>query len=181
MSPRKSVEKELSKEQILNAARNLFSAKGFQEVSMRDIAKELGCSHGAIYYHFKNKIELFNQLLQAGFNLLDSIMESIVSDEHSLKDILLGFVDFGFKYPHHYEIMFITKEDAFLLHSAPLDSYKRFEDEVMKFNVISSEVYFIFVSLHGFVSYHLRSEQFLDRGMTIAEQFVDFLIKNIQI
>src|SRR5690606_36772593 len=120
-------------------------------------------------------------LVQAGFNLLDSTMESIVRNEHSLQDILLGLVDFSCKYPHHDGIMFIRKEDAVLLHSAPIDSYTRFADEVKKFNVIPPEVYFIFVALHGFVSYHLRSEQFINRGMSIAEQYVDFLIKNVQI
>lgn len=179
MAPRKKVDNELSSEQILNVAREMFSSRGFQDVSMRDIAKELKCSPGAIYYHFKNKTDLFNGLLQSGFQLLNSRITNIVNKEHSLEDILMGFTDFGFTYPNHYEIMFITKENAFLEHPAPLESYKRFEVEVSKFNVPESDIYFLFVSLHGFISYHLRSEPFFNRGMTIAKPFVQFLLKKL--
>ena len=65
MSPRKSVEQELTRDmRIMDAARDLFVEKGYQHVSMRHIAKELKYSHGAIYYnHFQNKEELFYAIL----------------------------------------------------------------------------------------------------------------------
>ena len=58
MSPRKAVKQELTREMIMNVARNLFVQQGYQHTSMRKIATELGYSHGSIYYHFKNKAEL---------------------------------------------------------------------------------------------------------------------------
>lgn len=64
MSPRKSGHPELTREMIMDAARDLFVQKGYQHVSMRQIAKELNYSHGAIYYHFKNKAELFYALVE---------------------------------------------------------------------------------------------------------------------
>lgn len=174
------MEQELSKGQILHAASDLFFEKGYREVSMRDIARQLGCSHGAIYYHFKNKVDLFNELLQAGFELLNTTMSEIVEKEHKLEDLLISFLEFGFKYPNHYEIMFITRVDAFLEHPAPVESYQRFLNEVSKFNISPSDTYSIFVSLHGFISYHLRSKPFFDRGKELAKQHVEFLTKRVQ-
>ncbi|WP_054706509.1 TetR/AcrR family transcriptional regulator [Bacillus sp. JCM 19041] len=54
MSPRKSSQ-ELTKEMIVKEADEQFKQKGFQHVSMRGIAKQLGCSHGALYYHLRTK------------------------------------------------------------------------------------------------------------------------------
>ncbi|MBE1554957.1 AcrR family transcriptional regulator [Filibacter limicola] len=59
MPSHKSASQELTKGMIVQNARTLFVEKGFQGVSMRSIAKEVGCTHGALYYHFKNKAELF--------------------------------------------------------------------------------------------------------------------------
>ncbi|EAO53817.1 Transcriptional regulator, TetR family [Bacillus thuringiensis serovar israelensis ATCC 35646] len=55
MSPRKAVKQELTREMIMNVARELFIAQGYQHTSMRKIATELGYSHGSIYYHFKKQ------------------------------------------------------------------------------------------------------------------------------
>ena len=58
MSPRKPASQELTREMIIQEAQTQFERNEFQKVSMRNIAKKLGCTHGAIYYHFKNKAEL---------------------------------------------------------------------------------------------------------------------------
>jgi AcrR family transcriptional regulator len=42
-------------EKILLKAIELYNAKGFANISSRDIAKELGISHGNLEYHYKNK------------------------------------------------------------------------------------------------------------------------------
>ncbi len=49
-----------TRQQILNAAIWEFSARGVASTSLTDIANAAGVSRGAIYWHFKNKVELFN-------------------------------------------------------------------------------------------------------------------------
>lgn len=63
MSPPKTSSQELSREMNIHEARIKLVENNFHQVSMRSIAKELNCSHGAIYYHFKNKVELFYVVL----------------------------------------------------------------------------------------------------------------------
>ncbi|GAA3328082.1 hypothetical protein GCM10020331_070620 [Ectobacillus funiculus] len=95
----KSVQQELTREMIMDAARDLFVQNGYGHVSMRQIAKELGYSHGAIYYHFTNKAELFYAMVQEHFHMLDhilaNIMEQDLEQHEKLKQVLLGFIEFG--------------------------------------------------------------------------------------
>lgn len=61
MAPRRIVLEELSREKILFTAAEMFVKEGYKVVSMRKIALALGYSHGAIYYHFKDKAELIQK------------------------------------------------------------------------------------------------------------------------
>jgi AcrR family transcriptional regulator len=52
------------KDTILRAAAKLFSEKGFRESSMAELSKLTGAAEGTIFYHFKNKEELFVAILE---------------------------------------------------------------------------------------------------------------------
>src|SRR5471030_1487404 len=54
-----------TRQQILNAAIREFSARGVASTSLTDIANAAGVTRGAIYWHFKNKVELFNAIWEA--------------------------------------------------------------------------------------------------------------------
>jgi len=47
------------KQHLLESAIRVFSVKGFDDASMREIAAEAGLTTGAIYHHYKNKDDLF--------------------------------------------------------------------------------------------------------------------------
>lgn len=55
---RKEREKERRQQQIIVAAKRIFSEKGFNKATMEEIAKEAELSPGTIYLYFKNKEEL---------------------------------------------------------------------------------------------------------------------------
>ena len=59
---RKEREKERRRQQIMVAARRVFSNKSFNKATMEDIAREAELSPGTIYLYFKNKEELFASL-----------------------------------------------------------------------------------------------------------------------
>ena len=52
------------KDIILGAAAKLFSEKGFRETSMAELSKLTGAAEGTIFYHFRNKEELFVAILE---------------------------------------------------------------------------------------------------------------------
>ncbi len=49
---------------ILDTSAKLFNEHGYSEVSIRDIAQACGMTNAALYYHFKNKEDLFLAMLQ---------------------------------------------------------------------------------------------------------------------
>src|SRR5688572_15621165 len=48
---------------ILDAAERIFSERGVSHTSLEDIAKAAGVTRGAIYWHFRNKSELFTAMV----------------------------------------------------------------------------------------------------------------------
>ena len=59
---RKERERERRRQQIIVAAKRIFSNKGFNKATMEDIAKEAELSPGTLYLYFKNKDELYASL-----------------------------------------------------------------------------------------------------------------------
>ena len=59
---RKRREREQRRQQIMNAARKVFSINGFMKTTMEDIAREAELSPGTLYLYFKNKDELYASL-----------------------------------------------------------------------------------------------------------------------
>lgn len=46
-------------QQILDIAEELFSLRGFSDVSLSDVAQAAGVTRGAVYHHFRNKVGVF--------------------------------------------------------------------------------------------------------------------------
>jgi len=59
---RKERERGRRRQQIMIAAKRVFSEKSFNKATMEDIAREAELSPGTIYLYFKNKDELFASL-----------------------------------------------------------------------------------------------------------------------
>lgn len=189
MAARKAVAQELTKAIILDAARELFYQKGYQQVSMRQIARELGYSHGAIYYHFKNKAELFSALVAQDFAHLDQRLAAILAEEgveprQKLENILLGFIHFGLTQKSHYEIMFMVKDEEVksYLEQAPNDSYQRFAEALQALGgmrVTPQIAWSIFLSLHGFVAHYIYTEQSYHDMEYLAKTHVQFILRGL--
>jgi AcrR family transcriptional regulator len=59
---RKQRERERRRQQIIVAAKRVFSEKGYSKSTMEDIAREAELSPGTLYLYFKNKDELYASL-----------------------------------------------------------------------------------------------------------------------
>src|SRR5437764_8341723 len=67
---RQERDRESVRRAILDAARDLFVAEGFQNVSIRKIAERIEYSPAAIYGYFPSKDDIFFALAEEGFRLL---------------------------------------------------------------------------------------------------------------
>ncbi|MBA3774549.1 MAG: TetR family transcriptional regulator [Ramlibacter sp.] len=63
--PRNSKEEALAtRSRLLDAAERVFQDKGMSGTSLADIAAAAGTTRGAIYWHFRNKADLFNAMIE---------------------------------------------------------------------------------------------------------------------
>ena len=56
-----------TKERIIDQALDLFSRKGYDGVSVRDISGAVGIKESSLYNHFKNKQDIFDTIVEEGF------------------------------------------------------------------------------------------------------------------
>ncbi len=89
------------KEEILKIASREFAKYGFTGVSMDAIAKKAGISKAAIYYHFKNKASLFEEVVMPKVQkLIDEIYSFEDKDpKEELKHYIASYAKIFRKYP----------------------------------------------------------------------------------
>ena len=69
---------------LLDAAERLFQAKGVSRTSLNDIALRAGTTRGAIYWHFKDKADLFNAMMARVTLPLENAFQQASADEDPL-------------------------------------------------------------------------------------------------
>ena len=92
MSPRPNVTDE-RKSQIINAAEDVFTKKGFAEARMDDIAEETGLSKGTLYNYFKSKDDLIIAILDRIFQREFRVFGEMDYSEKSATETISIFVD----------------------------------------------------------------------------------------
>uniref|UniRef100_A0A7C1FHP3 TetR/AcrR family transcriptional regulator n=1 Tax=Caldilinea aerophila TaxID=133453 RepID=A0A7C1FHP3_9CHLR len=81
-----------SREMILQAAQRLFVERGYPGISMRKIADAVGVTKAALYYHFRDKEQLFLALLENVLEELSTLIEASRSEGGSCRRQLEMFV-----------------------------------------------------------------------------------------
>jgi AcrR family transcriptional regulator len=90
---RKEREFQARRQEILAAATRLFANQGYHGTSMSEIAREAEFSTGSLYNFFRNKEELYFELLQEKISLLETRVYSALEGPAGVLDKLGTFVD----------------------------------------------------------------------------------------
>ena len=109
---RQERERESIRAAILEAARDLFVAEGYRNVSIRKIAERIEYSPAAIYSYFESKDDIFFALAEEGFRLLYAMGQSatVGPDPLSrLKAQLRGFYGFSAEHQELFALMFLDR------------------------------------------------------------------------
>ena len=110
---RRAREKELLRQQILSAARELFVGEGYENVSMRKIANKIEYSPTTIYLHFKDKADLLDSVCQETLlnllNTLEELKRDMSDPIETLRKSGQAYVEFGLKYPQDYKLTFVIR------------------------------------------------------------------------
>lgn len=105
IAARRELEKEKRRNDILNAAEKLFFSKGYENVSLKDIAKEVNLGRSTLYLYFENKEELFFAIVLQGTIIMSTIIKNEVKGKKTCVEKLAafknGYYEFANKYPDY--------------------------------------------------------------------------------
>jgi TetR/AcrR family transcriptional regulator, transcriptional repressor for nem operon len=97
----------MSKIEIIKKIEDLFFEKSFKEVSMQDIANDLGMKKASLYYYFPSKDILILEVLESSFNIyLEFINKTIeIWTNENFKELLKKFLYFPEKNKNIFSII----------------------------------------------------------------------------
>jgi AcrR family transcriptional regulator len=197
IAERRARHKTSLRQEILDAARQMFAEDGYDRVSMRRLAERIEYSPTAIYLHFEDKDDLFKAVCEETFRKLVVRLEKqrrqLAGDPLTcLKAGLREYIEFGLKHPEHYIVTF--------MHRARRESLEDFEGSAGQeaFGYLSQAVadcvaagllrpmppavtaQVLWVSVHGLVSLLVakRAFPFVPKSVLIDEQ-LETLIKGL--
>ena len=150
-----------TKAKILKNARILFSKQGYDATTIDNIAAESGINKALVYYYFKNKSELYSDVMSG---LFDAMYNTIVEGKKDCKNavdelevFINSYASYAYKNPyfpalllrelsdsgaHLPEIMFVSMRRVFLLLS---DILKRGEEEKVFRSSLAMIVHFMII------------------------------------
>ncbi len=108
---RRAREKQELRQEILDAARDLFVREGFENVSMRKIAEKIEYSPTTIYLYFEDKSDLLDCICEETFAKLDRKLTALGASSSNpldgLRRGLRAYIEFGLKHPNDYRVSFL--------------------------------------------------------------------------
>ncbi len=111
---------------ILDYTRHLLVEEGYNNLSMRKIARGVGCSATSIYLHFENKDALFHALIDEGFARLNDVLQEVAAAHDDplgrLDALSRRYVHFGLDNPELYEVMFLLHPERMARY--PAEKYR---------------------------------------------------------
>ena len=94
---------------ILETSAKLFGEKGYKGVSIRDIAQACGLTNAALYYHFKNKDDLYLAVLQDAHERAVATLDEAARSGGSVRSRLKQLVD------RYFEVMLAQRQSFQML------------------------------------------------------------------
>lgn len=91
---------------MIGAAVEAIAEGGPAAVSMRDLARRVGVTHGAAAHHFGDKTGLLTAVAAEGFRLLAGMLGEAWRATGTFRDVGVAYARFAVTYPAHFELMF---------------------------------------------------------------------------
>ncbi|MEP3894509.1 MAG: TetR/AcrR family transcriptional regulator [Litorimonas sp.] len=159
------------KKNISKTAQALFQDEGYAKVSMRKIAKEIGCTPMSLYRYYDSKIDILRSLWSDVLADLFSALETLPSSEnahHRLRNLGVGYVTYWIDKPEHYRLVFmaegVTQPHVSLFVDNPdiIAKYDIFLDAILSLDgdgipseATKHKLDFFLSTLHGIAQNHI--------------------------
>ncbi len=181
------------KENLINQGLHLLNEVGYEQFSMRKVAKLCGVSHNAPYRHFVDKEDLIKSILEKavkGFQ--DTLLSAINTNKgkplEQIKGIGINYVNFFVRNPEYLNLFFNSElkgevyvkdkqfsfEDAYLFGILIdcLDNYYDFLGKKNEFNPIIALEFWS--TLHGLATF------IINKKVVFLDNYKDYVIEIIE-
>ncbi|HSY34772.1 MAG TPA: TetR/AcrR family transcriptional regulator [Acidobacteriaceae bacterium] len=116
ISPSRRVErKEKLRREILAAASKMFADRGYEAVTLREIAKEIGYTHAVIYQHFPDKWHILAELSRETIGQMVQDFDWIAAKHLSPRERLFatsrGLIQFCIDHPQQFRNVWFGPEN----------------------------------------------------------------------
>ncbi len=193
--------KEEFRRDILSAARELFSRDGYENFSMRKLARRIGYSPTTIYLYFRDKDDLLFCLCEELFTEMGSAIARLMEEGGApldiLRRVLLTYVEYGLENPEHYRVAFFSSPVVYGSPQEYLDrdtmsrrAYFQFRDLVaecrdsgclrpMEADLLAQALW---AAMHGVIAAAIFARDFpLVAPVTLAGTMVDALLSGFRV
>lgn len=178
---KKAYHKKNLKEKILETTITLVEKEGFQNVSTRKIAKELGISSTAIYRHYPSLEDLFSKVIIRLSTILAKKLNQNINEKFSAKSCLekvgIDFVHFSMEKTHFFNLLFLSpyspkrifESETTLIEFPTISLFLQLVNRMIKENKLAIEPPLLFVQLWSFI---LGYSMLVREGNVLFEQSV---------
>lgn len=173
-------EVERFRERLRELALQRFAEHGYAGVTLRALARDLGCSYATPYRYFRDKQHIFAAVRGLAYERFGAALESAAvgeSDpEQRLRLMLRSFVRFAIDQPHAYRMMFELHQPGKDAHPEywpkELHTWQIWEEEIrnaVEAGVLTGDppvvAHLFWAGLHGVVALHLAGKLILGRDL----------------
>lgn len=131
----KEKEKEERRNYIINTSEKLFFNKGFDNVSMSDIANEVGLNRATLYLYFKNKESIYFAVILKGITILDKMIKENVKNRETaleeLKELGMTFFRFYDANENYYHAYTYAKTQRFTKSNEYTEHLNKFAEDLV--------------------------------------------------
>ena len=142
--PKTEAERQQLRTLIIDAARELFVARGVEAVTMREIAKRIGYSATSIYLHFADKEAVLRAILDVDMLALATSLNTILQIEdpvERMKALGYGYAEFALSFPNHYRLMFMAERIPCDPEKSSLQKNNAEQDSYFLLKTVVNDVY----------------------------------------
>lgn len=98
MARKTKEEAEKTRQALLASAFKVFNEKGYAKTTLQDIAEDAGVTRGAVYWHFKNKTDLFEKLFDYAFMPVRDLLFSKFEEDLPPKEMISSLMHVWLKH-----------------------------------------------------------------------------------
>ena len=165
---------------IVNSASKYFSKFGFHKTTMDEIAKHIHKAKGVLYYYFKGKEELFNEVLKQELNAVKIELKKIVDAENdsliTLKEYTLTRLRLLHKAVNYHETLKADFFEKYLFVKDVRDDFTEFEREQLTIILERGKIegYLDFKNINSTISIFMMVINGIEIPLFLQEKYSEY-------